>query len=72
MKELINISGIVYKDNYFTIEEFKKKYGIDPLRYPKYFRVSKRISCTKLFVDLCNDHYKKTNSNWFELGIQNK
>ncbi len=69
--ELLKASGCVYRSGYYTPKEFNELFGIDPLQYPHYFR----ITGTNLVVILpqfnidCEIHFNQVRSNWYSLGV---
>lgn len=69
--ELFLLSGMIYKQGYYTPQEWERKTGINPLRFGEYIKVNKSGLC--IWTDKAERLYKsyqaQATRNWNALGI---
>ena len=69
--ELEKLSGMIYKNEYYTPGEWKNKTGVDPRKYPEYIKINKNNLClwTQKAEELHKTYLNCTKNNWNSLGI---
>ena len=71
MEDLFKLSGMAYKQGYFTPAEWESKTGINPLKFPDYIQVKNGLCIwTEKAENLYNRYIKMVSHNWTAgLGI---
>ena len=64
-------AGMVYRSGHYTRQEFIDRCHVDPLMFPRYFRVNKHglVIVKTTFRAECDNHFNRVQHNWSRLGL---
>ena len=64
-------AGMVYRSGYYTRREFIDRCHVDPLMFPRYFRINRNglVIVKTEFAAECRNHFGLVRDNWTALGV---
>jgi len=63
--------GLINKSGHYTRPQFIERCNVDPLMFPRYFRVNRSglVIVKDIFRIECDFHFDHAKENWVALGI---
>ena len=67
----LKASGMVFKNGYYTPEQFQAITTVNPMRYPQYFLLSRTglVILRDKYIRECDEHFSNVRQNWHSIGV---
>jgi hypothetical protein len=72
IKDLLKLSGMIYKPGYYTASQWEAKTGVNPENFPRLFKKTSSGLCvwTAQAESIVQAHNTQTRHNWESIGVQ--